>query len=184
MSDNLPISPSYHTRRRHFVDRNVQGRLIAALILIEMVLFAAAMWFVYQEMQAAIDQELYRVHQIVARNSPILLHALYQTVPWIVLVNLLVLISLDRVWGRYVNIIIRKLRRSAQNVASLDLRSQLAGTEHEVLHQARQWVASEHSRCQQIRQLVQSLPDQVDVTKPAARQQLIEQLRHIQQQLT
>ena len=184
MSDNLPLSPNHHVRRRHFVDRNVQGRLIVALILIEIVLFAVAMWFVYQEMQAAIDQELYRVHQVAVRSSPVLFHVLYQTVPWIILVNLLVLVTLDRLWGRYVSIIIRKLRVLAQNVASLDLRSQQYDTEHEVLRQARQWIASEHLRCQQIRQSVQSLPDQLVTMEPAAHQHLIGQLRHIRQQLT
>jgi hypothetical protein len=184
MSDNLPISPNYHVRRRHFVDRSVQGSLIAGLILIEVVLFAAAMWFVYQEMQSAIDQQLYRVHQVTTHSSPVLLHALYQTVPWIVLVNLLVLVTIDRVWGRYINIIIGKLRRSAQKVAALDLRSQRYDTEHEVLRQAGLWIESERSRCQQIRRLVQALPDKPNALDAAARQQLREQLQQIRQQLT
>ena len=184
MSDNSTDSSSYYVRRRHFVDRNVQGRLITGLILIEVVLFAVAMWFVYHEMQAAIDQELYRVHLVTARSSPVLLHALYQTAPWIILVNLLVLGIIDWVWGRHINLIIGKLRRSARKVAALDLRNPLHDTEHEVLRQARRWIESEHSRCQQIRQLVQALPDQLDATKPAARRQLIEQLQHIRQHLT
>jgi HAMP domain-containing protein len=184
MSDNQPHSPGQHVRRRHFVDRDVQGRLIAGLILIEVLLFAAAMWIVYQEMQTAIDQELYRVHQIAARSAPVLLYALYHTVPWIVIVNLLVLVAIDRVWGRYVNIVISKLRRSAQHVAALDLRGQLYDTEHEVLRQAKHWIDSEHSRYRQLRQLVQALPDSLDAMDYSARPQLIEQLRHIREQMS
>ena len=183
MSDN-PVTPApHHVRRRRFVDRHLQGRLITGLILIEMLLFAAAMWFVYQEMQSAIDQALYRVHQVVARSSPVLLHALYQTVPWIIVVNLLVLVSIDRVWAAHINTIIGKLRQSAQKVAALDLRSQHDNTEHEVLRLAKRWLEAEQSRCQQIRHLVQALPDKPDPTDTAKQQKLIEQLRLLQHYL-
>ena len=183
MSDNSLPSTPYHVRRRHFIDRNIQGRLIAGLVLIEVVLFALGMWFIYYKMQVAIDQELYRVHQLAPRSSPILLHALYQTIPWIILVNVLVLVGIDRVWGGYVEIIIGKLRRLAQKVAALDLRSQLHDTEHDVLRQARHWLKVEQARCQQIRQLVQSLPDTPDPHDPVALHKLNEQLQHIRQHL-
>jgi hypothetical protein len=183
MSDNSLPSTPYHVRRRHFIDRNIQGRLIAGLVLIEVVLFAAAMWFIYYKMQFAIDQELYRVHQLAPHSSPVLLHALYQTIPWIILVNVLVLVGIDWIWGGYVEIIIGKLRCLAHKVAALDLRSQLHDTEHEVLRQARHWLDAEQTRCQQIRQLVQALPDNPDPNAQAERQQLLEQLQHIRQRL-
>jgi hypothetical protein len=183
MSDKSPAAPVYHARRRHFIDRNVQGRLIAGLILIEVLLFAAAMWFVYLQMQTAIDQELYRVHQLATRSSPLLISALRQTLPWIVLANLLVLFSIDWIWGSYVNMIIHKLRQLARQVAALDLRSQPNAAEHDVLRQAMQWVASEQARCQTIRQLVLALPVQTESMQTASHRQLIEQLRHLHQQL-
>lgn len=183
MSEHTLTSPDYHVRRRHYVDRNVQGRLIAGLILVEVLLFAVAMWFVYMELQTTIDQELYRVHQAVAQSGPVLLYALYKTIPWIILVNLVVLIGIDRVWGRYINLIIEKLRRAAQKVAVLDLRDHLTDTEHDVLRQARQWIESEHTRCVQIRELVQMLPTEVSEMDPGERQRLIEQLQQIRNKL-
>jgi hypothetical protein len=183
MSENPLTSSHHHVRRRHYVDRNIQGRLIVALILIEMLLFAAAMWFVYQQMQAAIDQELYRVHQVAARSSPVLLHALYQVMPWIIIVNVLVTIGIDRIWASHINLIVGKLRRLAQQVASLDLRGRVDAPEHAVLRQASQWLEAEQLRCQQIRQWVQTLPDKPDLSDPAQQQRLVAQLQRIQQYL-
>ena len=183
MSEQTLSASQYHKRRRHYVDRNVQGRLIAALILTEVVLFAVAMWFVYQELQSTIDNELYRVHRVVSQSGPILLHALFKTLPWIILVNLVVLIAIDRIWGTYVNRIIEKLRHAAHKVAVLDLRDHFTDTDHDVLRQTRQRIEIEHARCKEIRELVQMLPTKVaDLTKDD-QQRLIEQLQKIQNKL-
>lgn len=66
-------------------------------------------------------------------SSQILLYALCQTIPWIIFVNLLVLIAINRIWGSYIAIIVSKLHRLAHKVAIMDLRSQLHDTEYEVL---------------------------------------------------
>ena len=63
MSPETLQPTSYQARRKKYVDTSIQGRLIGALLILEVLIFALAMWFVYQELQTAIDNNLYRVHQ-------------------------------------------------------------------------------------------------------------------------
>ena len=87
-------STGYHDRRKKYIDTNIQGRLIAALVLIELLMFTLAMWFVYQELQSAIDTNLYRIHQPHSESRPILLTVLLKAIPWILGVNIVLLVNL------------------------------------------------------------------------------------------
>ena len=56
-------------RRTHYVDRTVQGRLIAGLVVLEIFLFSAALSVVYLLMVNAVEAGLYRVHQSARLHS-------------------------------------------------------------------------------------------------------------------
>jgi len=162
MSPETLQPTSYQARRKKYVDTSIQGRLIGALLILEVLIVALAMWFVYQELQTAIDNNLYRVHQPDTENSPVLLAALMQIIPWIVIINLLMLVGIDRLWGNYLLKIIEPLRQTIKRVRHLDLRKDTGSHEnHAVLESAQHWTEQERERCRKIRRLIQSLPEQI-----------------------
>jgi len=174
----------HQARRKKYIDSNIQGRLIFGLLLLEIALFSFAMWFVYQELQMAIDNSLYRVHKPDAANSPILMNALLTTIPWIIFVNVLLLVGLDLLWGKYLAIILEPLRKIIDLLKSLDLRSHRdVVTEHVVLEYAQHWMHQERQLCKEIRQLVQQLPEQMANLKPDEQQSISETLSKVNQHL-
>ncbi len=62
-------------RRRHFVDASLQGSLVLALLAVEVALFVLALLWIHADLQAVIDERLYRVHQI-APSRPVLMQAI------------------------------------------------------------------------------------------------------------
>lgn len=184
MSSGTMKTSNFQPRRKKFVDTNIQGRLIAGLLLLEIIVFAAAMGFVYQQLQTAIDINLYRVHQPDAENRAVLFNALVRTIPWIIGVNILMLIGIDRLWANYVTKIILSLRHIIERVAQFDLHSDsLVSPHHAVLHHAQLWVEAEQERCGNLRRLVQSIPDTVEQTDSTELTRLAEILQQIKQRL-
>jgi len=184
MSVNININPDHHVRRKKYIDSNIQGRLIVGLLLLEVILFAIAMWFVYQELQMAIDNSLYRVHKPQVDSTPILFNALFATVPWIIFVNVLLLIGLNQLWSKYLVGIIEPLRIIINRLKSMDLRGyQDVGTEHLVLEHAQHWIYQERERCKKIRELAQSLPTEITTSTPEEQKFLSETLKAIRRNL-
>jgi len=185
MNTDINMSPEdHHVRRKKYIDTNIQGRLIVGLLLLEVVLFAIAMWFVYQELQLAIDNSLYRVHKPQADSTPILFNALLTTVPWIIFVNVLLLIGLNQFWSKYIAGIIEPLRIIINRLNIMDLRSlRKDGAEHPVIEHAQSWMQQEQERCKKIRELTQSLPSGIKNSTPDEQKFLSEILKSIRQKL-
>lgn len=184
MSADINMSSSHKPRRKKYIDTNIQGRLIAALLLLEVVLFTVAMWFVYQELQTAIDSSLYRVHKPAVDSAPILFNALVTTVPWVILVNVLMLVGIDQLWGKHLGNIIKPLRKIITDLNTMDLRTHPdIGAEHKVLDHARDWIVQERERCNKIRKLTQSLPDQINLSNSEDKENLSESLKSIKRNL-
>ena len=174
----------YQPRRKKYIDSNIQGRLIAGLLLLEVLLFTVAMWFVYQELQMAIDNSLYRVHKPQADSSSILIKALFTTIPWIVAVNVLLIIAIDQLWGKYLAKIIEPLRSIVYRLKSLDLRAHRdVAAEHVVLEHAQDWVHQERERCKAIRQFVQLMPEEITQLNTDERHNTVETLNRIKRHL-
>lgn len=168
MNTEILQSSGYQPRRKKYIDTSIQGRLIITLLILEVLIFSLAMWFVYQELQTAIDNNLYRVHQPDSESRPVLLTALLDIIPWILIINVLLLVGIDRIWGNYLAKIIEPLRHTAERVSHLDLRkAATAHNNHSVLEYAQQWTSQERERCKVIQKLVQSLPNQANESEQA-----------------
>ena len=157
MSVDVTPATSHQPRRKKFVDISVQGWLISGLLLLELLIFAVAMWFVYHELQTTIDADLYRVHQPATSSGPVLFNALIHIAPWIILLNVLVLIGIDHLWGEYLTKILGPLRLIIERLSRLDLRGHdVDNIEHVVLDHAHEWLHQEQERCKAIRNLIRS----------------------------
>ena len=184
MNTDINITPDHHVRRKKYIDSNIQGRLIVGLLLLEVILFAIAMWFVYQELQIAIDTSLYRIHKPQADSVPILFNALLTTVPWIIFVNLMLLIGLNQFWNKYLVGIVEPLRVIIYRLNTLDLRHHReVDAEHLVIENAQYWMRQERERCKKIRALTQSLSTEIKISSSEEQKFLSETLNSIRRNL-
>ena len=177
-------SPDHQKRRRYFIDRFVQGRLIISLVLLEVLIFGTAMWFVSADLQHLIDTNLYRIHQVQTDSLPVLINSLKQVIPWIILVNVFALIMLDKIWAGYIRSIVDELQNIFSDLKSLRIiQPEKVKGEHEVIARAKDWLLYERQRNQDIRKLVNALPDDLSSLDSTTQQQVSDSLGKIQQLL-
>ena len=155
---------NHYRRRRRFVDKVIQGQLLLALIIIESLLFTIGMVVIYNDLQGVIQDNIYRVHQEVASGRPILMKELLMIFPWIISINLLILVYVDRRWKKIVRGILRHLQDILHRVKRLDLRVYpVQQNEHEVLQKAKGWLDKERDRYSSLIARMNELPDTIDM---------------------
>lgn len=155
-----PPSNANRRRRLRIVDDMLQKWLLVALVVMESVLVTAAIWFLYRELDAAVDENLYRVHftgsvdmlSLLVREGLPVLGAL-------LLANLGALLVADRIWVCYVNNILGHLGALVGASGRLDLRPlPPPPASHAVLDQAIQWREGEAQYLAQVRASIAALP--------------------------
>ena len=174
-----------YRRRRHFVDPRMQGRLLWGLIGLELLLFTIAMFVIYFDMQRILEESLYRVHQQLPSGRPLLLQALWVTVPWVVGINILLVLYVDSIWKKALRPIISQLQEILIKVKRLDLRHRVDhAEEHEVLQSANEWLKKERERYSTILALTKDLPKTLDSTNKVKLTQVQQQLRALRQAIS
>lgn len=174
---NTPSVNPYR-RRRRFVDKVIQGQLLWGLIIIESLLFTAGMLVIYTDLQHALQTSMYRVHQEINGERPILLKELLIIFPWIITANLLLMVVVDRRWKRVVRNIIFQLQDILYRVKRLDLRVYpIQQTDHEVLQRAKQWLNKERDRNSSLQMRVNDIPDQLNINNTAELHRVRESLK-------
>ena len=169
-----------HRRRRHFIDAKIQGHLIWSLILLEVVLFAIGMVVIYLDMQSMLDDRLYRVHEL-SLNRPLLLQGLWKNLPWIIGINILLILYVDAHWKKRVRPIVMELQDILCKVKRLDLRHRVVNNqEHDVLASASDWLKIERERYSAILALCNELPTSLAKNNQAGLLQLQQQLTTLQ----
>ncbi|VAX13604.1 hypothetical protein MNBD_GAMMA24-1630 [hydrothermal vent metagenome] len=165
MNTNNKSQNPAHRRHQHFIDATIQGRLLAALIVLELVLFSGAMIWLYLDLSAIIDAHLYRVHYADNTDglSPFLA-TLFTVIPVILLANLVALWLADVIWRGYVRRIVNQLRRILARISKLDLREEPEDrrVHHDVIVKARSWLANERQAFQKVKKVVSTLPETID----------------------
>lgn len=160
MSQNKPGTPA-HRRRRCYIDRALQGPLLAALILFELLLLVVALLVLQHNLTAAIEEQIYRAHQLPTSSSPLLIRELVWVSLWLVGINVAAIMLMGRLWSGMVQRVVTPLQRLLNAVARLDLRLQedFCG-EHQVLRQAEAWLRHERERCTQLQAIAARLDGQ------------------------
>ncbi|NOZ36935.1 MAG: hypothetical protein GXP11_02495 [Gammaproteobacteria bacterium] len=166
MNMKSELSNSGHRRHRHFIDATIQGRLLAALIVLELILFSGAMIWLYLDLSTIIEGNLYRVHYADTEGLSPFLSTLFTVIPVILLVNLAALWLADVIWRAYVRRIVNQLRRILARISTLDLREEPEDrrVHHDVIDKARSWLENERQAFQKIKKAVNALPETIDFT--------------------
>jgi len=139
-----------HRRRIHYVDRLLQRRLLAGLVLLEAVLVASSVWAMHWRLQQVVEANLYRIHIADAGTLvPRLMNEALVLLGIFMLVNVVALLLAEGAWGRYVGKVLRAFMVLVEKTARLDFSPDPANEhDHEVLSLARSWRASERLRLQ------------------------------------
>jgi hypothetical protein len=158
-----PPSPNNRRRRLRVVDDMLQTWLLVLLVVMESVLVTAAIWFLYRQLDAAVDENLYRVHFTGSVDMlTLLVREGLPVIGVLLLANLGALLVADRIWVCYVNNILGHLGALVSASANLDLRPlPPPPASHAVLDQAIQWREGEAQYLAQVRALVAVLPQEL-----------------------
>ena len=164
-------------RRRYYVDVCIQGGLVAAIVLFEVALFLVVMLMLRYNLNLAIEEQLYRIHVGPQDGLPVLISELFVLMPYIIVVNLAMVICIDWVWSNYVGRIIEPLKERLQSARSLDLRAgPVRAIRHEVLDKADSWILDENQRCRKLQRLINELSPEMDRVEAKIK---IEQMRQL-----
>ncbi len=160
-------NPAPQRRRRHYLDRSLQGWMLAALVLMETALFTLMLILLYQQLSIAVESQLYSAHMDPAAGKAGLLDITLRLLGLVVLVNLIAVFLADRVWQRQIDRVTGQLRHILSRAGSLDFRGDCRPlTNHAVLTAACRWYRTEADRARKVRQQLAELKSAVEKEKP------------------
>lgn len=141
-----------YQRRIKLIDSRLQGGLIVPLIILESVIVAVALTYMYFDYSALLEEYMYSIHRLGHEDFFLrLMRELVVVVTIMTFVNVLLLMIANSLWVRHIKSILSCFRHSLGAVKQLDLRSRPpCPAEHEVLTQLEQWRQREASRFTQL----------------------------------
>lgn len=162
------LKPRVRDSRRvsRYIDSRLQGGLIVAVLLFELLLIVVGLMILHGELHQVVEDQLFRIHPGVQEGMPVLVHHLVSAMGVIVLANVSLVIAIEWFWSRYVAKITTPLREIFDAVHFLDLRYKPEpAVNHDVLNKAGNWVQTEHLRCSRLLQLMEELTPDTDTDK-------------------
>lgn len=175
-------------RRRVYIDADLQGRLVVALVALETSLLAAACLYLYYAFGSIIDDNLYVIHAAdAAPMLPRMALELAKVVAVCAVVNTVALVVAHRLWARHVRRVLASLRKRLERVRALDLRVDPAWADEREVHRlidlCDRWVDNERRRMVAVRiaaaRLPRPLPAGTGPEVDDARQALTEAGEHL-----
>lgn len=150
-------------RRRHFIDRSLQGWYLVGLVLLEMVLFIAALYVLYQHLVTHVENQLYRFHFPDELGLVQLLPGIAMIMLVVVSINVVATAIVTLVWHLQVRSIVKPLGQLLEEVNKLDFsKDEDMSASHVVLDNAHKWKQMEKMRCQNIRSMVGEIKADVE----------------------
>jgi len=150
-------------RRRVYVDSDLQGRLVVALVALEVTLLVSAVLYLHHAFGDIIDESLYVIH--AADRQPLLPRLAGQLGLLMLvcaLINTTALFLAHGVWARHVRKVLDDMRKRLDKVRALDLRPDPAwATErsrHRLVELTERWIESERHRMVAVRIAAARLP--------------------------
>ena len=149
---------TYQRKRRH-VDHDLQGRFITGLVLLQLVLLTALLYWLHADLLAFLEDRLYRVH--LGPGEPVLPLLLRQcATPLAILVatNILLMLAAELHWGSRLRSLTSELGKLTSRTGALDFAcASPPSTAHSVLDTAWAWNRLESARLAAFRGLVHEL---------------------------
>jgi hypothetical protein len=163
---NQKKAPYQNRRHIHLVDHVLQKALLVALVVMETAAVAIAIWVLYRALGAIVDENVYRIHFTGGASMlALLLSEGMRVLAGILALNLLAVFIADRIWGYYVNGIVRNLDHLMAASGRLDFSAgEPIFFHHAVLDQALAWRSAEHARLARMRERIRRLPAQLPAT--------------------
>ncbi|MCF6280994.1 MAG: hypothetical protein L3J28_02100 [Candidatus Polarisedimenticolaceae bacterium] len=158
------MNNSEQLRHRHYVDRVLQGWFLVGLVTLEVLLFGVGLFIIYQNMNEAIELQIFQAHAPHESGSSLLLYELMSVLPWILVANVIAVLITSRIWSQYLEKVIRSLRQMLAMGAKLDFRDvsdQMTGS-HEVLDIGAAWMTRERDRNRIIKTAIAELTVDTD----------------------
>lgn len=147
-----------HQRRIKFIDPSLQGKLMAALVLLESLMVVLAMVYLYWRFSALIEERMYSIH-VAAQES--FLQLLLMELAWVVVfmsaINFVALLIANGLWGRNIGRIISAFRIRLFRMGMLDVSASNlpAAPDHDVLQHLEGWRHREEGKMRSIKVLSQ-----------------------------
>lgn len=162
MKPRSQAAPAYR-RKRIYVDGEIQGRLAAAMVVMEVALLLLACLYLYHAFGEIIDENLYVIH---ASESAPLLPRLARELGLVVvvcaLVNTVALVAAHHVWARHVRQVLDGMGKRLVRVRALDLRPDPEWRHerhrHRLVELTERWIESERRRIVAVRIAAARLP--------------------------
>ena len=153
--------PNLVKRRIIYVDDKVQKGLLIALVMLEVLLIAGALWMMYLQMCEVVDANLYRVHFSATPNIyPLLLKTALIGVLGLIAINVLVLWIAGWMWARHVDSILKPFRELIGKDEALDFSEDAPMVNpHKVVELALAWRHSRRQDLHRLREKISSLED-------------------------
>jgi len=157
----------YCRRNNFYVDHMIQKWLLVALVVLEMLSIAIAVWALYHALDSVVEANLYRIHfHEDSSDLPAFIAIGIKIIIGIGIVNFAAIIAADRIWALYVNRILRNLDSIVRAALAFDFSVlQIARQEHAILDQAAGWHDDERMRLLRIRESVSDVPSQLPVSQ-------------------
>lgn len=178
------------TRSRHYVDFVIQLWMLIALIVMEVLLVAAGVTYLYFSFNKILEAGLYRIHHTGHPSS--LSQMLIESgmvIITMVVVNLIALIIADRIWVRYVRSILESFLDLGYRTIAFDLRPDdnpaiaRRRAHHRVIDLMVAWRDHEFKRATHIRSALDQIPTDADFSHSLTREHILNQLEGIRRLL-
>jgi len=157
-------------RRRKYVDTRVQGRLLAALLALEVALVLVVLGVLYLRLGAVIDEHIYRVH-FSGLPSPgaMLLPAVAVAVLALLAVNCLALLAIEGQWAAQVRAIVSQFGDLARRTGELDFSPVAPAPDaHPAVREMHAWRETLRGRHGAVRAAAARLDPELDANDAAA----------------
>ena len=146
-------------RKHHYNDQKLQGFLISALIVIELLLVIVLLVYLFAEFNRVIDSRLYRIHSGQQASWPEFLSLLAVAVAAFLLVNSMLLFLAHLIWDRYVAKTMELFSNGLERIIQLDFSAdaETRPGQHRIIELLATWRAKERQRNVEIGLLVDRL---------------------------
>lgn len=158
-------------RRQYYTDNKVQGYLLAALIIMELVLVIGLLFMLYNGVNQIIEDQLYVIHQKDGEEPWMQVVELFVVMmTGFVLVNLLALYVAHVIWGRYVKQTVVQFSTMLDKLVELDFSEVTKERlyQHHLIDLMQQWLLSERARNRAISKRIRRLErfQNMDIQSP------------------
>jgi hypothetical protein len=146
-------------RRQYFTDQKLQGYLLAALIAIEVMLVGVLLLVLYADVNAIIEQQIYRIHGIEDDSWPQIFRLVAVSMSLFLVVNIVILYLAHSVWSRYIKATIIEFSSVLDQIIQHDFQTPLSSVSvsHQMMEMVRQWFKKEQRRNTEIDEMLEQL---------------------------